>query len=158
MEQPELPMVDQATARKAYQEHKRALQELEAGNVLSALARVEMALKLFDNPEWYPLLGFCIAKERGHVSKGLELCRSALTWQPEQPEHYYYLGRVLLVANRKDEAIQALRQGLGLGDCQSIKTLLHELGIRKPPVIPWLHRDNLLNKWLGIFLRRIGLR
>lgn len=158
MEQPELPMVEQVAARKAHQEHQRALLELETGNVLSALARVEAALKLLDNPEWHPLLGLCIAKERGHVTRGLELCQTAIARQPEHAEHYYYLARVLLVAQRKPEAIQALRQGLSHGDCLPIKRLLNELGVRKPPVLPWLHRDSPLNKWLGIVLNRIGLR
>lgn len=147
-----------AESQKAQQEYQRGLQELEAGNVLSALARVEAALKLWDNPDWHPCLGFCIAKERGHVTRGLELCQTAIARQPDCPEHYYYLARVLLVVNRKPEAIQALRQGLGHGDSASIKQLLGELGTRRPPFIPWLHRDNPINKYLGLFLNRIGLR
>jgi len=151
-------MEQYAESRKAQQEYQRALQALESGNVLAALSKVESALKLQDCQAWYPCLGFCIAKERGHVTKGLELCQTTIEHQPDHPEHYYFLARVLLVANRRSEAIQALRQGLAYGDSASIKRLLGELGTRKPPVIPWLHRDNLLNKYLGLFLGRFGLR
>jgi predicted Zn-dependent protease len=151
-------MEQRAESQKAQQEYQRGLQELEAGNVLSALARVEAALKLQDNPDWHPCLGFCIAKERGHVTRGLELCQTAIARQPDCPDHYYYLARVLLVANRKPEAIQTLRQGLSHGDSASIKQLLGELGTRRPPLFPWLHRDNPINKYLGLFLSRIGLR
>jgi len=143
---------------KAQQEYQRGLQELEAGNVLFALARVEAALKLWDNPDWHPSLGYCIAKESGHVTKGLELCQAAIERQPDRPEHYYYLARVLLVAKRKPEAIQALRQGLHHGENTLIKRLLDELGSRRTPVIPWLLRDNSCNKYLGMLFCRIGLR
>ncbi|MGE3259803.1 MAG: hypothetical protein AB7J94_09205, partial [Geobacter sp.] len=71
-----------AESLKAQQEYQRGLQELEAGNVLAALARVEAALKLWDNPDWHPCLGYCIAKERGHVTRGLELCQAAIERQP----------------------------------------------------------------------------
>lgn len=151
-------MEHHAESLKAQQEYQRGLQELEGGNVLAALARVEAALKLCDNPDWYPCLGYCIAKERGHVTRGLELCQAAIERQPDRGEHYYYLARVLLVAKRKPEAIQALRQGLSHNEHRLIKQLLDELGTRKKPVLPWLHRDNPINKYLGLFLKRIGLR
>lgn len=151
-------MEQHAESLKAQQQYRRALQELEAGNVLAALARVEAALKLWDNPDWQPCLGYCIAKERGHVTKGLELCQAAIERQPDHGEHYYYLARVLLVAKRKPEALQILREGLNHGENHLIKQLLDELGTRKTPAIPWLHRDNPLNKSLGIVLSRIGLR
>lgn len=151
-------MVQQAESNKAQQEYQRAVQEIEAGNVLAALARVEAALKLQDNQEWYPCLGFCGAKERGHITKGLELCRAAIERQPEHAEHYYYLARVLLIAQKKPEAIQALRQGMSHGEHQPTRRLLEELGLRKLPIIPWLPRDNPCNKYLGIVLGRIGLR
>jgi tetratricopeptide (TPR) repeat protein len=158
MTQQELTMDHHAESLKAQQEYQRGLQELEAGNVLAALARLEAALKLWDNPDWHPCLGYCIAKERGHVTKGLELCQAAVERQPDWPEHYYYLARVLLVAKRKPEAIQALRQGLSHGEHHLIKRLLDELGSRRAPVFPWLHRDNPCNKYLGMLLSRIGLR
>lgn len=158
MEQQELPITQHMASHKARQEYLRAVQELENGNVLAALARIESALKLQDNQQWYSCLGFCIAKERGHVTRGLALCQAAIERQPEQPEHYYYLARVLVVANRKPEAIQTLRQGLAQGDDAAIRRLLEELGMRKPPVFSWLHRDNPLNKYLGMLLSRVGLR
>lgn len=158
MNQHETTLDEQAGLKKAGQEYQRALNELEAGNVLGALARLELALKLQDNPEWHSFLGFCIAKERGHVSRGLELCQAAIERQPEHPDHCYFLARVLLVAGRKPEAMQTLRHGMNLGGSPQIQRLLQELGMRKPPLISWLHRDNPCNKYLGIMLGRIGLR
>lgn len=158
MNQHETTLDEQAGLKKARQEYQRALNELEAGNVLGALARLELALKLQDDPEWYSFLGFCIAKERGHVSRGLELCQAAVERQSQHPDHYYFLARVLLVAGRKPEAMQTLRHGMNLGGSPQIQRLLQELGMRKPPLISWLHRDNPCNKYLGIVFSRIGLR
>ncbi|MGB4600359.1 MAG: tetratricopeptide repeat protein [Trichlorobacter sp.] len=158
MNQQETTLDEQAGLKKAGQEYQRALNELEAGTVLGALARLEVALKLHDDPEWHSFLGFCIAKERGHVSKGLELCQAAIERQPGHPDHYYFLARVQLVAGRKPEAMQTLRHAMAMGMSTQIKQLLQELGTRRPPLISWLHRDNPCNKYLGIVLSRIGLR
>ncbi len=143
---------------KAHKEYQRAVLELRSGNTLAALARVEAALKLHDEPAWYPCLGFCIAKERGHIMKGLALCQDAVAREPDHSEHYYYLARVLLVAGRKPEAISVLRKGLAHGDSAAARQLLHELGIRKPLLFPQLHRDNPLNKYVGMLFSRLGLR
>lgn len=142
----------------ADREYQRARQELENGKVLAALARLEAALRQQDHPAWYSLLGFCIAKERGHLKRGEELCRDCIARQPHLPDHYYFLSRVMLLSGRKDEALQTLRQGLAQGDSSAVKTLLQELGIRKPPLFGRLHRDHPLNKYLGLLLARLGLR
>lgn len=151
-------MSDLITDTPADKEYQRALQELDSGNVLGALARLESALKQQDHPGWYSLLGFCIAKERGHLNRGEELCRTCIEQQPGLPDHYCFLGRVLLLAGRKQEALQVLRQGLACSDSKAIRQLLQELGVRKPPLFRWLHRDNPLNKYLGMALSKIGLR
>src|ERR1700752_2117357 len=99
----------------AEKDFERALKELGEGNVLAALACLEKALKTWDDPRWYACLGFCIAKERGQVTQGLQLCRTAIAHEPENPFHYLYLSKVHLVAGHKDEALQTLRQGMALG-------------------------------------------
>lgn len=142
----------------ADQEYQRARQELESGKVLAALARLEAALRQQDHPAWYSLLGFCIARERGYLKQGEELCRTCIAQQPHLPDHYYFLSRVMLLSGRTDEALQTLRQGLAQGDSSVIKALLQELGVRKPPPISRLHRDHPLNKYLGLLLTRLRLR
>jgi len=51
-----------------------------------------------------------------------------------------------------------LRQGMTLGGLPEIERMLAAIGTRRPPVIPALSRDSLLNKYLGIILGRLGLR
>jgi len=142
----------------ADKEFQKARKELDEGNVLAALACLERALKVDDDIRWHSCFGFCIAKERGHVTRGLELCRSALAHDPENTDHYLYLGKVFLVAGNKVDALKILRQGLQKGSNPEIMQLLTVIGTRKTPVIAALSRDNLLNKWLGFIMNRLGLR
>jgi tetratricopeptide (TPR) repeat protein len=101
---------------------------------------------------------FCIAKQRGHLTRAFELCRGAIEHDPDNPLHYLYLGKVYLVAGNTLEALQNFRQGMILGGSPELERMLDSIGTRKRPVIFFLSRDNLLNKFLGIILGRLGLR
>ena len=150
--------MDPQTGAIAEKDFQRALKELDEGNVLAALACLEKALNVWDDPRWYAYLGFCIAKERGQVTRALELCRIAIEHHPDDPVHYLYLAKVHLLSGPTEEALQALRAGMAQGGNPEIASLLEQLGTRKPPLISFLSRDNPLNKYLGFALSRLGLR
>ena len=150
--------MDPRSAALAENNFQRAQKELDEGHVLAALSCLETALNIWDDPRWYSRLGFCVAKERGQVMRGLELCRTAIGHDPDNPVHFLYLCKIHLVAGRKEEALQALRQGMALGGTPEIERLIEIIGTRKPPVLPFLARDNPLNKFLGRMLARLGLR
>lgn len=150
--------MDPQSGAIAEKDFQRALQELGVGNVLAALACLEKALNVWDDPRWYACLGYCIAKERGQVTKGLELCRTAIDHEPNNPGNYLFLARVHLIAGRKEEALSALRQGMAQGGNPEIERMLDGIGTRKPPPIGFLSRDSALNKYLGLILSRLGLR
>jgi predicted Zn-dependent protease len=137
---------------------KRALEALRAGQTPSALALLERALNESDNPSWHSFLGYCIAKERGQVKKGTELCLASLQQEPQNPVHYLNLAKVHVIAKQKVDALRVLRQGMATGGSEEVAVLLSQLGVRRPPVLRFLARDHFLNKWLGILLSRIGLR
>ncbi|MBJ6726004.1 hypothetical protein [Geomesophilobacter sediminis] len=136
----------------------RAVNDLAEGKSQSALADLERALKLNDNQSWYSYLGFCIAKERGQVRKGGELCNQALAHEPEEPAHYQNLARIHLICGHKAEAIEVLRKGVTVTSCPELVAQLNALGSRKPPVLSFLSRDHWINHYLGIILSRLGLR
>lgn len=142
----------------AQKEFEQAQRELDRGNVLAALACLERALAIHDDPLWYSRLGFCVAKERGHLTRAFELCRSAIEHDPKNPVHQLYLGKVFQIAGNQYEALQTFRQGMTLGGLPAIEKTLAEIGTRKTPVIAALSRDNLLNKYLGIIMARLRLR
>lgn len=136
----------------------RALAAFAAGEYQAALALFERSLKFEDNPLLHSYLGLCIAKERGQVRKGRELCLAALELEPQNPAHYLNLALVYQVAGDKMLTLETLRKGMGVGGSSEIQALLGRLGNRKPPPLRFLHRDHFLNKWLGIALSRLHLR
>jgi Flp pilus assembly protein TadD len=151
-------MEHQVVGDGAEKEFALALSALAVDDTLTALACLERALRLRDHPGWYSYLGYCIARERGQQRRGLELCLGALAMEPDHPEHFLNLGRVHLVSGDKLEALRVLREGMAKGRSPEIVRMLETLGTRKPSLFPMLHRDNPLNKYLGMILSRLGLR
>jgi len=136
----------------------KGLAALDNGHTHLALVCFERAFEIDRRPLVCSFLGFCIATARGEVAKGIALCREAVEKEGTNSRHYCNLGRVLLLAGQKDEAIQVFRQGLRFGRDEEIIRELNALGTRKPPVFPSLGRNHFLNKWLGIVLDRLGFR
>ena len=142
----------------AVREFERARHALDEENTVTALGHLERALDMDANPCWHSYLGYCIAKERGQVARGVELCRSSLQLEPDNPVHYLNLGRVYLVSGNKEDALRVLRQGMAKGEDAGLLRQLRDLGSRKPPVLSFLSRSNPVNKYLGLLLSRLGLR
>lgn len=143
---------------EAVVEFEQARESLASGHTLDALARLEKALNLRDNPSWYSYLGYCIAKQRGQIKKGIDLCLSSLERERDEPAHYLNLGKIHFLSGNKQEALRIFREGMSKGRHEEIQKILDEIGVRKPPVITSLHRDNPVNRFLGIFFKKIGLR
>ena len=142
----------------AAKEFERARVFLVGEDTVAALAHLEKALKLDDNPAWYSFFGYCIAKERGQVRKGIDLCKLSMQSEAENPVHYLNLGKIHLVSGNKPEALRVFREGIAIGQNEEIMRMLNKIGIRKPPIISFLPRGNPLNRILGFILDRFGLR
>jgi tetratricopeptide (TPR) repeat protein len=136
----------------------KGVEVLNQGETLSALAFFEKALNIEDNPSIWSYFAFCIVKERGQLSKGISLCEEAIKKEPDNSVHYLNLGRIYLSINKKEEASNTFREGLKHESNQQIIDEFNKLEIRKPPVIPFLKRDNPINKYLGILLKILNLR
>ncbi len=134
------------------------LKALDQGDTLAALAFFEKAVQKEDKPAYCCYLALCIAKERGQFQHAVTLCEKAKARDPQNPIHYLNLGRIYLFAGKKTDAIRAFREGLGRDNDPEIIDELNKLGTRKPPIIPFLKRSNPINKFLGIILKRLGLR
>lgn len=143
---------------EAVVEFEQARESLAAGHALAALAHLEKALKLQDNPSWYSYLGYCVAKQRGQIKNGVQLCLSSLKLEPEEPVHYLNLGKIHLLSGNKSEALRIFREGMSKGRHEEIQRMLDEIGVRKPPIITSLPRNNPVNRLLGILFNKIGLR
>ena len=136
----------------------KGIKTLTEGNILSALSYFEKASKIEENPLISSYLAFCIAKERGQVQKAISLCNDAIKEDPENSFHYLNLGKIYLLEKKKEEAVNIFRQGLHYEENQQIVDELNKLGTRKPLIIPFLKRSNVINKYLGINLIRLKLR
>jgi tetratricopeptide (TPR) repeat protein len=143
---------------EAVVEFELAREALAAGFTLAALAHLEKSLYLHENPSLHSYLGYCIAKERGHIKKGIELCRSSIDREQEEPVHYLNLGKIHLLSGNKEEALRVFREGMAKGKNVEIQGMLDRIGTRKPPIIKFLSRNNPINRCLGMLLSRVGLR
>jgi tetratricopeptide (TPR) repeat protein len=99
---------------------------------------------------YYSFLGYGIARIEGRVTEGLKLCQHSIKLEFYQPENYLNLARTHLMTKNRREAVEAIRRGLAIDPNNlELKALARELGVRRPPVIRFLSRDNPLNRLLG---------
>lgn len=143
--------------------HKeRALSHLRENNTLDALFHLDKIFEVSDSAEVRSAYALCIALERGQVKEAIDLCIEAVKREPENAFHYLNLGRIYLKGDKKAVAIDIFRKGLRFDSTseasKSIISILEALGLRKRSPLPFLRRDHVLNKYMGLFLSRLGLR
>lgn len=131
---------------------------LGLGEPLKALALFERAAEIEATPIVRSSLAYCMARERGQVKTGLRICEDLIKADAENPAHYLNLGRILLLDDNRRAAIDAFRAGMKLESHPQIIDELTRLGVRKPQVIGFLHRDNPLNKYLGLLREHLSGR
>ncbi|HEY6009775.1 MAG TPA: hypothetical protein VIU40_15725, partial [Geobacteraceae bacterium] len=131
---------------------------LKKGDTATALSCYEKLFAVERSPEVCSSLAFCLAKEKGAYREAISLCNEAIKKEPKQTRHFLLLGRIYVLADRKKEALRAFHLGLRHGGSPEIEAELRRLGTRKPPVIPFLKRENPINKYLGKLLYKWGLR
>jgi len=136
----------------------KGLEALARDEWTAALSCFEKASRILNIPVHNSFLALCIAKERGQFKKAITLCTEAMDAEPGNPLHYLNLGRVYLLQGKAVEAIEIFRKGLSRESNEQIIAELKRLGTRRPPPLPFLHRDNPLNKYLGVIFTKIGLR
>lgn len=99
---------------------------------------------------FYAYLGHAIARCEGRRHVGLELCRHAVELQPFQPVNHLNLARTYLLIGNRRLALRSLKKGLAIDSThRELLELSREMGVRRRPPIPFLPRENPLNRWLG---------
>ncbi|MBZ0156151.1 MAG: tetratricopeptide repeat protein [Alphaproteobacteria bacterium] len=136
----------------------KGLNALTQGRTLSALSWFEKAVSLEPTPLYISYFAYCIAKERGQFKKARSLCEESIRQDSGNSAHYLNLGKILLLTGNKEEAVKVFREGLGYENNTTIVAELDRLITRKPPVLPFLERENLLNKYVGFVLTKLGIR
>lgn len=99
---------------------------------------------------FYSYLGLAMARCEGRRREGMELCRHAVREQPEEPDNYLNLAYVYLTLGRRESAVQAIHDGLGMNnEHERLLALRTKLGVRNEPPVRFLSRDNPVNVSLG---------
>lgn len=112
--------------------------------------------------------GYLTALAERRYRDGINLCHEAISLYSKKagigkefflPFFYLYLGRTYLVAGNKRLAVDSFFKILRINNenREALKEL-SILGIRQRPVIPFLKRNNPINKYLGILRARLSLK
>jgi hypothetical protein len=85
----------------------------------------------------------------GDIS-GLNLCRRAAAMETIQSRVFVNLALAELKLKHRKRACSAVKIGLSIDHTDpNLLKLRDRMGVRRSPVLPFLKREHLLNKWLG---------
>ena len=136
--------------------YRRAEIQINRGRFREASALLTHALKISpDNPIYVSHLGYCIGM-LGNIEGGEKMCRRAAQLAPAIPIVLVNLGRILVETGRRQEARKLFTQAYRIDNTHSPAALeLSRLGVRTQPVLPFLDRSNVFNKYLGKLRHRL---
>jgi hypothetical protein len=90
------------------------------------------------------------------LQRGLELAKRAERSDPRNPNVYWCLANLHLLARSRRLAIESVERGLRVApDNFVLLRLRKRLGVRQPPPLPFLSRDHKLNVRLGRLMHRL---
>lgn len=139
---------------------------LKRGKEEDALLILKHALKeMPDDPFILSYYGCLLAIVERKAASGAKVCMDALEIVKKSrplgefihPLFYLNLGRCYYAGGQRKKAIEAFGEGLRM-DSQNPDILqeFKRIGMRKKPPLPFLQRNNLLNKYIGLLLTRLG--
>jgi tetratricopeptide (TPR) repeat protein len=137
---------------------RRGEHALAGGDSAAALGHFEVSSRLEPaNARYRSYLGLSLGLAERRFDKALELCRAAAKEEFFNPILYHNLARLHLAFGFKVEGIRYLRRGLMI-DPHNVLILeeMQRLGSRRRPLIAFLRRGHVINRWLGRVLRRLG--
>ena len=95
--------------------------------------------------------GLCLAlTTSSQTDEGARFCEVAIQLESHKGEHYLNLAKIWQAARVRSMMVSALERGLKESPRSAILLAFQdEIGVRSAPAIPFLHRNNPLNKELG---------
>jgi tetratricopeptide (TPR) repeat protein len=141
----------------ALAEFKQGIKFLQKGQSAEALEYLRHAAELEQqNPYYLSFLGVAVARAQRRWSAAANFCETALSSKRTEAQLYLNLAEVYLSAGRRDDAVAVLDKGLMYFKADArIGRARANLGRRCPPVIPFLERENFLNRSLGKLRHRM---
>jgi len=108
------------------------------------------------NPYYISFLGVSMARLQGQWAAAVELCKTAINLKRNDVQLYLNLAEAYMSAGRRDIAVQTLdTASRNCGADKRIARMRGKLGKRRPPVLSFLSRDNILNRGLGMLRHRL---
>lgn len=135
-------LIDRARAASDPAEQYRLFEQAHRRNLSDPMAM-----------SWH---GMALATLKANTQQGIVFCEEAVRRMGPHPDLLVNLAQAYLAACNKREAVRALRRALARSpsDKRVLDQLL-ALGLRRPPVLPFLSRSNLINKYLGLMRHRV---
>lgn len=94
--------------------------------------------------------GLCLALVEKRYKPAIRLCQRAMSVQFYNAAHYANATRIFIAAGNRKRAVEALENGLKqLPKDALLLQVRDRIGWRRGKAIPFLHRDNPLNVWMG---------
>lgn len=138
-------------------EFKQGVSLLRKGHSAEALEYLQRAAELKQqNPYYLSFLGVSMGRAQGKWTAAVDLCKTAISMRRNEPQLYVNLAEVYVSAGRRDRAIETLDTAVKYcGSDASIRRMRGKLGKRLSPVLPFLERDNVMNRRLGEWRQRL---
>ena len=139
---------------------------IKEGNYREALVYFRRQMAVYENDpsveipsDFLSNYGMAIAMAENRIAEAINYCRKAVRQEKRNPEFYLNLGKVYLKADQKLNAVHVLNKGLKIAKHhEGIMNELKQVGVRQPPVLPFLPRGHFLNKYLGLLMARLRKR
>ncbi len=137
---------------------KECLKHLRDGHADEALLHARRALGIAPkNPFYLSYTGLLAATAERRFADAESLCQEALGMKVNHAQLYLNLADVYQQAGRHSEAIQTLEKGLiSAGRDFRIRRALERMGLRRAPVMTFLHRSHPVNRALGKWRHRLN--
>jgi len=146
-----------AKSPEAEKVFKEGMTLFRSGYYGKAVAKFQEAVGLEkQNPTYISYLGLLVALAHKKYSEAEQLCHTALRMKRTETQSYLNLAEVYIQDGKKEDAVETLTIGLQYTKRDvRLTRALRKLGVRRPPVFPFLERKHFLNRHVGRLRYRV---
>ncbi|MFY9751619.1 MAG: tetratricopeptide repeat protein [Candidatus Acidiferrales bacterium] len=130
---------------------KQGVQLLKGGYAQKAQVQLRRCVELDSaNPYYLSFLGLAIARSEGRWAEATKLCETALQLKKKELQLHLNLAEVYMASGQRQNAILTLDQARqSFGPNARLLKARSRAEKRRAPILPFLDRNNPLNKSLG---------
>jgi Flp pilus assembly protein TadD len=152
----EKPIADGA-AQEAFEQ---GVASFHAGDPSAAHASFERAHRRMPrDPRYMSWYGLTLVLVERNSNLGVLLCDQALRAAGPDRDLLLNQARIHLALNQRERTVKAVQRGLDLWpEDPALLRAREALGWRRRPVVPFLSRNNPLNRWFGRIRHGLGKR